>query len=122
MQEEEDEEKERERRERSQRSAKEHLENINRITNLRLNESHQNPESPQKDLNVIKDTILDSNLKVCNEPTEVSMTNIDHNETKANVNITMQREYNTSSGDSSLERDSNSSEIRAEIGESCANI
>ena len=50
------------------------------------------------------------------------MTNIDHNETKAHVNITMQREYNTSSGDSSLERDSNSSEIRAEIGESCANI
>ena len=71
-------------------------------------------------MNVIKDTILDSNLKVCNEPTEVSMTNIEHNETKVNVN--MQREYNTSSGDSSLERDSNSSEIKAEIGESCANI
>ena len=48
------------------------------------------------------------------------MTNIEHDETKVNVN--MQREYNTSSGDSSLERDSNSSEIRAEIGESCANI
>jgi hypothetical protein len=87
MQEEKDEEKER--RERSQRSAKEHLENINRITNLKLNENHQNPESPQKDLNAIKDTILDSNLKVCNEPTEVSMTNIEHNETKVNVNITM---------------------------------
>ena len=71
-------------------------------------------------MNVIKDTILDSNLKVCHEPTEVSMTNIEHNETKVNVN--MQREYNTSRGDSSLERDSNSSEIRAEIGESCANI